>query len=34
MNEKIKILAIKVKAICDKYNIPTTINLEKYEEEK
>lgn len=28
--ELIKKLAVNVKNICDKYNIPTTIDLEKY----
>lgn len=31
--ELIKKLAINVKNICDKYNIPTTIDLEKYNSE-
>lgn len=30
VREYIKHLAIAVKKICDKYNIPTSIDLEKY----
>lgn len=33
VREYIKHLAIDVKEICDKYNIPTSINLEKYKKE-
>lgn len=33
VKEYIKHLATEVKKICDKYNIPTSINLEKYKKE-
>lgn len=32
--ESIKHLATEVKKICDKYNIPTSIDLEKYKGEE
>jgi len=33
VKEYIKYLAKETKEICDKYNIPTSIDLEKYEKE-